>query len=269
MFSRRHLLAAAPAALLGSPMALAQQRPSLADPLRVGADESLVHLAQALQRGFGVDTGIAVKLVPGPALALLAALERGELDATLTNAPQAEARLDEQGLAHDRHTIAHGDFLLVGPAARPHERDAAAIAGLTSAPAALAQLRQAALAAPGTVTFLTAGNGSGGHVLEQSLWRLAKIAPAAPWYRTAEPGQGLLGQARALGAYALVERGEWAAGGGAPLTAMVQGDPALAETVQVLRAFRVNHPAARIFIGWITGPKGRHAVAAQRAYRLT
>ena len=35
----------------------------------------------------------------------------------------------------------------------------------------------------------------------------------------------------------------------------------------VMRAFRVNHPAAKIFVAWIAGPKGRHIVAGQRGYR--
>jgi tungstate transport system substrate-binding protein len=271
MISRRRLLAVSPAALVVAPwVAVAQQRPSLADPLRVGVDHALNDsgLARALQRGFGVDTGIAVKLVPGAALPLLDGLERGEFDATLTNAPAAEGKLDEQGLAHDRHAIARGEFLIVGPRPRPKEKDVAAIAGLTQAAEALIQIRNAALAMPGTITFLSAGDGSGAHVLEQALWRQAKLGPTPPWYLQAERGSGLIAQARARGAYAVVERGAWVAEGGGPLAMLVERDPALAESVQVLRAFRVNHPAGKIFVAWITGPKGQRVVAAQRAYRV-
>ena len=39
--------------------------------------------------------------------------------------------------------------------------------------------REAALATPGSITFLTLSNGSGSHAVEQSLWRAAKLAPAA------------------------------------------------------------------------------------------
>ena len=54
--------------------------------MRLGVDVALIDsgLAQALQRGFGRDTGIAVKLIPGTAQALLPALERGEFDAAMT-----------------------------------------------------------------------------------------------------------------------------------------------------------------------------------------
>ncbi|HKW82548.1 MAG TPA: hypothetical protein VJN68_02245, partial [Burkholderiaceae bacterium] len=73
--------------------------------------------------------------------------------------------------------------------------------------------------------------------------------------------------ARSRNAYTLVERAAWSSAGGAPLAVLVEGDPLLAEPVHVMRSFRVNHPAGKLFVTWITGPKGRRVVAAQRAYR--
>ena len=267
MISRRDLLSAF--ALLPASAAFAQQRRSLADPMRLGVDTALFDsgLAKALQQGFGRDTGIAVKLVSVPALPLLEGLERGEFDAALANAPDAEAKLEQQGFAHDRRAIAAGEFLLVGPAPRGKEKDPAAIAGQKNVAEALVQIRSAALAMPGTVTFLSAGDGSGAHAMEQALWRSAKLAPTAPWYAAADTRSSSIAQARARGAYALVERGAWAAQGGGPLAVLVQGDAALAESVHVMRAFRVSHPAGKLFVAWISGPKGRRVVAAQRAYR--
>lgn len=262
------LLAAA--GLLGAPAVRAQQRRSLADPLRLGVDSALAAsgLAKALQQGFGRDTGVAVKLVPMPALPLLEALERGELDAGLANAVDAETRLDQQGLVHDRQPIAVGEFVVVGPPARGKTPDPAGITGTHDLAAAMARIRDAAIAAaPGDVTFVSAGDGSGTHLAEQAAWRAAKIAPAAPWYVNAGSTAALAAQARSRNAYALVERGVWAASGGAPLAVLVDGDPLLAEPVHVMRSFRVNHPAGKIFVGWISGPKGRRVVAAQRGYR--
>ena len=252
--------------LLPGVPAWAQQRKSLADPLRVGVDQALVDsgLARALQRGFGADTGIAVKLVPGVALPLLDALERGELDATLTNAPEAEAKLDKQGLAHDRQAIAGGEFVIVGPAVRGKAEDVLGAALIRDAVAALKRLM---VAAPDSFSFLSAGDGSGVHVAEQAMWRAAGMAPVAPWYVTLKPGENLVAQARARGAFALVERGAWLAQGGAPLAVRVEGDARLAEQVHAMRAFRVNHPAGKIFVAWIAGPKGRRVTAAQRGYR--
>ena len=267
MISRRHLLSVA--VLLPATAAFAQQRRSLADPMRLGVDTALFDsgLAKALQQGFGRDTGIAVKLVSAPALPLLEGLDRGEFDAALANAPEAEAKLEKEGLVHDRRAIATGEFLLVGPAPRRKEKDPAAIAGLTNVAEALIQIRSAALAMPGAVTFVSAGDGSGTHAMEQALWRSAKLGPTAPWYGVADAKSSLAAQARARGAYALVERGAWAAQGGGPLAVLVEGDRALAEVVHVMRAFRINHPAGKIFVAWISGPKGRRVITAHRAYR--
>jgi tungstate transport system substrate-binding protein len=271
MTLRRSLLlgAAAAAATVAAP-ALAQRIRSLKDPLRLAVDRSLVDsgLAGALQRAFGRDTGVAVQITSGAALPLLDALERGEFDAALTNAPEAELQLDRQGLVHDRQAVALGGLVLVGPAPKkkPKQADPAGVAGLKDIAEALVKLRDAALAAPGTVRFLSPGDGSGPHAAEQSLWRLAQVGPAAPWYATVDPTR-LIAQARAEGAYALVDRGAWAARGGAPLAVLVDADARLAVPVHVMRSFRVNHPAAKIFIGWITGPKGRRVVAGQRGYR--
>jgi tungstate transport system substrate-binding protein len=271
MTRRRPLLLAGLSTLLTlrfGPTVQAQQRRSLTDPLRLGVDTALAAsgLAAALQRAFGHDTGIAVQLVPGPAVPLLDALERGELDAALSNAPEAELKLDKQGLVHDRQAVAASRFVIAGPAPRGKQRDPAGLAGGRDVVQALARLRDAALAAPGTLTFLSAGDGSGTHLGELALWRAAKLAPAAPWYLKAEAGTPLLAQARARGAYAIVERGVWDAAGGAPLAVLVEGDPLLAVPVHAMRGFRVAHPAGKIFVAWIAGPKGRAVVERQRGY---
>jgi len=271
MSTRRHWLAVPLAALWPVATVRAQQRRSLKDPLRLGVDGALWDsgLAQALQRAFGRDTGIAVQLVRMPALPLLEALDRGEMDAALANAPDAETRLDQQGLVHDRQAVAAGDFVIVGPAPKGKAKDPAGIAGGHDAVAALVSVRDAALAAPGSVTFLSAADGSGTHAAEQALWRRARIAPAAPWYVAADAATPLIVQARARGAYALVERGDWLAHGGPPQAELVVDDPVLGEAVHVMRAFRVNHPAGKIFVAWIVGPKGRRVVSMQRGYRST
>ena len=268
MTLRRPLVFGALAAAFGLPLARAQQRRSLKDPLRLGVDPALMEsgLAPALQKAFGRDTGVAVLLVPSPALPLLEALERGEFDAALSNAPEAEETLDRQGLVHDRQPVALGALVLVGPAPTRKIPDPAGIAKMTDVAQALVQLRDAALADPQALHFLSAGDGSGTHAAEQALWRAAKVAPAEPWYRSA-PGGGFAAQVRAGGDYALVERGAWVARGGKPLAVLVDADPRLAVPVHVMRSFRVTHPAGKIFSSWITGPKGRAVVAAQAGYR--
>jgi tungstate transport system substrate-binding protein len=272
MIARRSLLVAGLAGGLATchVASFAQQRRSLKDPLRLAVDHALMDsgLARSLQQAFGRETGVAVQLLPGAALPLLDALERGEYDAALTNAPEAELKLDKQGLVHDRQAVATGSFVIVGPAPKKKVPDPAGIAGLKDAAEALVRIRDAALAAPGAITFLSANDSSGLHAGEHALWRLAKVGPAAPWYQNAASPAQLVAQARSTGAYAIVERGVWAARGGAPLAVLVEGDPQMAMPVHVMRSFRVSHPAAKIFVAWITGPKGRRVVAGLRSYRV-
>jgi tungstate transport system substrate-binding protein len=262
---RRSLLAAS-LAMAAAPSILAQVDSGRPVPLRLGADRALIEsgLARSLQYAFGADTGIAVKLVSGPALAVLEAVKEGEIDAALTNAPDAEASLDKQGLVHDRRAIAAGEFVIVGPA--PRRRGKAPPAGRSGVDA-LAHIQELASAAAEGLIFLSAGDGSGTHLVEQELWRAAHIDPAAPWYATADPKAGFAAQVRARGAYAVVERGAWMAQGGAPLAIVVEGDPMLAESVHAMRSFRATHPAGKIFVAWIAGGRGRAIVAAQRGYR--
>lgn len=265
MLSRRLVLAAA---TLPAFAARAQQRRSLKDPLRLGVDPSLADsgFARAVLRGFGNDTGVVATLTVMPALPLLDTLERGELDAIFTNAPEAEAKLDKQGLVHDRRPLATSSFVIVGPAPTKKQPDPAGLAKMTDTAAALVKLREAALAAPGTLRFLTTGDGSGTHVIEQAAWRAAKIAPAAPWYVPLPPGRSLVQELREGGGYAIVERGVFATQGGAPLGLLVD-DPALAAPVHVMRSFRVQHAAGNLFVDWIAGRQGRRVVAGLRGYR--
>ena len=82
--------------------------------------------------------------------------------------------------------------------------------------------------------------------------------------RSAAAGPGAaLALAREQRAYALVERGLWAAqGAGSGLAVLVEGDPRLALTYHVMRAFRAEHPAGKLLTGWLGGPNGRRVVTA-------
>jgi len=266
---RRHLLALLAATT--TPWAHAAQRQSLADPMRLGAEQALVDcgLAGQFQRAFGRDTGVAVALVPGNSAALIAALERGELDAAMTNAPEMEAALEKQGLGHDRRLIAEGDFVLLGPLVGKGKKaiDPAGIKGERDIAVALARLAQT------QTRFIGPLHGSGAYLSSLALWRAAKVAPAAPWYAEtqATPGNAAIEQAAAENAYTLVERGVWLANsnkaGNQALAVLVEGDPRLASEVHVMRSFRVNHPAAKLFGQWVSGGQGRLVAASVRGWR--
>jgi tungstate transport system substrate-binding protein len=263
MNSRRRALrrlAGAAAAIAAMP-GWAAQRSSLTDPMRLAVDDALADsgLAAALQRAFGRDTGVAVKLLRGPATGVLEALERGEHDAALTNAPAVELALDKQGLVHDRQWIVRSDFVLVGPAALAKPLGAGRDMAL-----ALLRLAQA------QVPFVTRPDGSGTHLAELAAWAAAKIAPAAPWYLDAPTSAPLLAEARRHRACALVERGVWLAQAAPPGYAVLsEGDARLAVDVHAMRTFRSErqHPAGKLFVAWISSAKGRRLAASHRGYQ--
>jgi tungstate transport system substrate-binding protein len=260
---RAFLIAAAAAAAAAVPLpATAQQRAALVDPLRLGADRGLADagLVPALLRAFGRDTGIAVKLAIAPSAQVLEQLDRGEIDVTLTDAPALEDKLVAAGLAHDARSVATVQFVLIGPAPARGKT-----AGDTVLPAQTRDIAEAlrTLHAAGA-PFLSANDGSGAHLAEQAAWRLAQVAPAAPWYRPAAQASALAAEARAAGAFAIVERALGAAG--APQAVRVEGDARLVAPARVLRAFRSRHPAAKIFSDWITGPKGRAVARGLRGF---
>lgn len=259
---RRALQTLAALAAAGLPCAaVGVQKKSLSDPLRLAADDALADsgLAGALQRAFALDTGLAVQLLRGPASRVLEALEQGEHDAALTNAPSVELPLEKQGLLHDRKPVAHSEFLVVGP--RTLAKPLAAGADIAVALSRLAQAQ-----AP----FLSRHDGSGTHLAELAGWRAAQVAPAAPWYHQAQAGVAVLLQAREQKACTLVERGAWEAQpAGRDYVVLAQGDPRMTVDVHVMRTFRAQrqHPTGKLFVAWVTGPKGRRVVAAQRGYR--
>jgi tungstate transport system substrate-binding protein len=168
-----------------------------------------------------------------------------------------EAGLDKQGLVHDRQLVVRSDFILVGPAALAKP--------LTSGhDMALA----ASLLAQAQVPFLGRADGSGTHLAELALWSAAHVAPAAPWYQQAKAGAALLAQARERQACTLVERGLWLAQAKVKgYGVLAEGDPRLAVDVHVMRTFRAQHPAGKLFVNWLAGPKGRRIAAAYPGYR--
>ena len=266
---RRPLLAAS-LTLIAARSAWAQVDSGPAAPMRLGVDRALVEsgLAHALLRSFGFDTGIAIKLVSGPSLAVLDAVRDGEVDAALTNTPEPEASLEKQGLVHDRRAIASGEFIVVGPVpkAMPKVRGKLPPPGRSGVDA-FAHIHELASSGTEPVLFLSAGDGSGTHVAEQALWRATHVDPTAAWYVNADAKDGFAAQVRARGAYALVERGAWLAQGGQTQSILVEGDPMLVEAVHAMRAFRITHPAGKIFVAWIAGGRGRAIVAKHRGYR--
>jgi tungstate transport system substrate-binding protein len=200
---------------------------------------------------FEKSTGYTVKTVSvgtGQALALAA---RGEADVTLCHAPSLERKYVAEGKMQDRRLVMYNDFLVVGP-----EADPAKIKGDKSVVAALKKIAGAG------ARFVSRGDKSGTHILEQNLWKEAGLTPATPWY--IESGQGMgatLGIANDRQAYTLTDRATLLAfSKRVDLKPMVEHDRLLLNIYSVMEVNpangpRVNAAGGKAFAAFILAPE--------------
>ena len=182
---------------------------------------------------FEKESGLTLKAVSvgtGQALALAA---RGEADVVLVHAPALEKKYVAEGKLYHRRLVMYNDFIVVGP-----EADPAKLRGEPRAAAALAKLAAAG------ARFVSRGDKSGTHILEQALWKQAGVTPAAPWY--IESGQGMgatLGIADDRRAYTLTDRATYLAfSKRVALKPLVEGDRALFNVYAVMETNPANGP---------------------------
>ena len=199
---------------------------------------------------FEKSTGYTVKTVSvgtGQALALAA---RGEADVTLCHAPSLERKYVAEGKMQDRRLVMYNDFLVAGP-----EADPAKIKGDKSVVASLKKIAGAG------ARFVSRGDKSGTHILEQNLWKEAGLTPAAPWY--IESGQGMgatLGIANDRQAYTLTDRATLLAfSKRVDLKPMVEHDRLLLNIYSVMEVNpangpRVNAAGGKAFAAFILAP---------------
>jgi len=201
-------------------------------------------------------TGHTVKTIAvgtGQALALAA---RGEADVTLAHAPDLERRYVAEGKLLNRRLVMYNDFVVVGP-----EADPAKLRGEASAVAALRRIAAA------RARFVSRGDKSGTHLLEQRLWRLAGVVPAGPWY--VESGQAMgatLVLADDRRAYTLADRATYLAfGRRVALKVLVEGDRPLLNVYSVLEVDRANGPrvnaaGGRAFADFLLAPETQQVI---------
>ena len=273
---RRHLLTTLSALALAAigPSILAQQRRPQKEYLRVGVASALFDsgLAQRIRTAVAHQTGLAIEILPGPSGTILAKLEAGEVDVAITHTPELELALEKEGLAHDRRFVAGNDFVIAGPVEHPvpikgrkrkkeAPKDPLGLIGGRDAVAALAQI--AAAGQRGEARFVGAVDRSGAAFRQAALWKAAGLSPQGAWYAKSAAGMGeMLAQANEQEAYVLVDRGTWAASSRRDkLAVVIEGDSRLADAFHAMRSFRLNHPAGKLFVDWLTGPLGRRAIA--------
>jgi tungstate transport system substrate-binding protein len=156
--------------------------------------------------------------------------------------------------------VMHNDFLIVGPAADPD-----GLRGLTDARAAMRRI--ARRGGP----FVSRGDQSGTHKMEQRLWRLTGITPPASsggsWY--IESGQGMaatLQMADEKLAYTLTDRATYLAWREhLKLVPLVEGDTLLYNVYHVMEvnpqnAPRVNVAGGRALADWFVAPETQRRI---------
>ena len=208
-------------------------------------------LLDSLLPMFKRETCIEVKPIAVGTGAALEMARRGDADAVLVHAPEAEKAYVESGDLIEGRRIMHNDFLIIGPTGDP-----ARVRGQKDA-----ALAMKAIGAGGS--FVSRGDGSGTEKKELELWKAAGVSPASIAQRE-ETGQGMgatLLVADARNTYTLTDRGTYLAfKDKLSLVPLVEGDPRL---LNIYHAYVVNpgkHPtvhrseAAR-FVRYLTDPK--------------
>jgi tungstate transport system substrate-binding protein len=208
-------------------------------------------LLDSLLPMFRRETGITVKPIAVGTGAALDMARRGDADAVLVHAPEAEAAYVQSGDLIGGRLIMHNDFLILGPPKDPAK--AGSQASLSDA--------MRAIAAGGS--FISRGDGSGTEKKELALWKAAGVSPASLPKRE-ETGQGMgatLLVAEERQTYTLTDRGTYLAfKDRLSLVPLVEGDPSLRN---IYHAYVVNpgkHPTAhRVeaerFVRYLTDPK--------------
>jgi tungstate transport system substrate-binding protein len=220
-------------------------------------------LLDYLQPLFLKETGIELKWV---STGTGKALEHGkncDVDVLLVHAPDAELKMVEGGFAIDRRQIMYNDYVIVGP-----KNDPAGIKGKSVADSLKAF-------ADKKVVFVSRGDKSGTHQMEQSLWTAMKmpVPDKENWY--VQLGQGMMATINAAaekGGYTLADRGTWIKFDAVqkdknPLTILVEGDKSLLNqysvmTVNPAKCPKVKAELAKKFAAWWVSSSTQKHIAA-------
>jgi len=216
---------------------------------------------------FQKDTGIELKWTSTGTGKALELGKNCDVDVVLVHAPEAEKMWVESGAGINRRQVMYNDFVLLGPPADP-----AGVKGQTMAQALAALRQQKSL-------FVSRGDKSGTHMLEQGLWKKAGgAAPEQePWYLQA--GQGMyrtLALAAEKKGYTICDRGTFIKyeadhQGHPPLMVLLEGESELINQYSVIEVNPAQCPQAKQalakrFADWLASPQGQKRIAEFKAH---
>ncbi len=186
--------------------------------------------------------------------------ENGDVDVVLVHSRADEKKFVAAGFGVNRRDVMYNDFIIVGPKSDP--------AGIRGSDVLTAFKK---IAAAGS-RFVSRGDDSGTHKMEQSYWKAAGVEPAAmTGYVSAGLGMGeVLMMAAEMRGHTLTDRATYAAyRAKTGLEILVSGDAKLFNPYGVIavnpaRHHGVNYAGAMQFIEWLTSAEGQAAIAAFR-----
>ena len=204
-------------------------------------------------------TGLKVKVIAVGSGQALEMGRRGDADVVLAHAPDAERALADSGYFLRRRLVMHNDFLLVGPASDP-----AGLRGMNDAVAAMRRIAER------RGLFVSRGDRSGTHLLEQKLWRLAgiRLPSEGEWY--VESGQGMAATLQMTDqkrAYTISDRATYLAWRDKlQLVPLTEGDTLLYNVYHVMEvnsrnAPRLNVAGGRALADFFVSPEAQALIA--------
>lgn len=241
-------------------------------------------LLNVLLPEFKKDTGIDVKVMAKGTGASIRDGVDGNVDVIFVHDTAREEQFVADGYGTKRYAVMHNDFVIIGP-----KQDPAGIRGTKDAPGALAKIAQS------KVGFVSRGDDSGTHSMEQALWKKAGIPMEkktmevvkagskstlsfehpkglGEWYYSIGQGMGktlLFAEEKQL--YTLTDRGtylEYKFGRkeGLDLEILCEGDQELYNPYGVIPVNPKKHPHVKVdwaeaFAQWLVSPKGQGLIA--------
>jgi len=183
--------------------------------------------------------------------------KNGDVDLVLVHARTEEDKFVNDGYGINRRDVMYNDFIIVGP-----ENDPAGLKGMKDASDALKKIFES------KSSFISRGDNSGTHILEKSLWQMAKLRPSGQWYM--ETGQGMGATLRIADekmGYTISDRGTYLAyKSKINLKILVEGDKARLSNPYGIIAVNpeknphVNYVYAMALIGWFTSVEGQKLI---------
>lgn len=217
-------------------------------------------LLEYILPAFKKRTGIKTHVIPVGTGKALELARRGDVDAVLVHAPDAEKQFVEAGHGVNRRRVMVNDFVIVGP-----PQDPADLRKADNLKDALNRLIKS------KATFISRGDDSGTHKKERKLWDMVGNKPSGENYL--ETGQGMEATLRIAGekqAYTLTDTGTFlSAKNKLDLEVVRRGDETLENPYSAIAVNPARHPhanymGAMAFIAWLTSPEGQAKIASYK-----